>query len=343
MRLILRLLAVTALLGAAAEGFGATCTMQAELSAADRDALAAAGTRLAVAVTGQDLASLKASLLPAEASEWDSLSATVQQSQTLLQGGQVTIRDVFLLDASAQKAPADTQFFCSNASGSLTITVFMRELPPGRYAVVLADAVGAPLAGQLGLIMAWNQSSSSWMLAGLTIRPGTFDGHDGVWYWTRARSIAADDPWSAWYLYDAAHYLLLPVNFMSSPNLEKLQQEQSQINPDPLKALPLSIPDGDRTWKIVGVAFDASLLVPDLSIAYESTGVTDPAALRTEATSVHGRVSQNRTWRQGELPRPLGLRGQRRQAHAGDGTAHEADTVEAGNKRTRELVASSHH
>jgi len=286
MRLCFRLLAAAALFGAAAAGFGATCTLPAELSAADRDALAAAGTRLAVAVAGQDLSALKASLLPAEASAWDSISATVQQSQALLQGGQITIRDVFLLDASSQQAPADTQFFCSSASGSLTVTIFMRELPPGRFAVVLADAVGTPLAGQLGLVLAWDQSSSSWLLAGLTIRPGTFDGHDGVWYWTRARSIAADDPWSAWYLYDAAHYLLLPVDFMSSPNLEKLQQEQSQISPDPQKALPLSIPDGDRTWKIVGVALDASLRESDLAVAYQSTGVTDPAALRTEATAV---------------------------------------------------------
>ena len=31
---------------------------------------------------------------------------------------------------------------------------------------------------------------------------------------------------------------------------------------------------------------DPSLHEPDLGVAYESTGVTDPAALRTEATAV---------------------------------------------------------
>jgi hypothetical protein len=282
----LKVFAAAALIGASAEGFCVSCTMQAELTAADRDAIATAGTRIAAAIAGQDLAGLKAALLPAEASAWDSISATVTQGQALVQGGQITVREVFLLDASAQQAPADTQFFCSNASGSLTVTVLMRELPPGRYAVVLADVVGSPLAGQLGLILAWDQASSSWMLAGLTLRPGALDGHDGVWYWKRARDLAAADPWSAWYLYDAAHFLLLPVDFMSSPNLEKLQQEQTQITPDPSKALPLSIPDGDRTWRIVGVSLDASLRQPDLAVAYQSTGVTDPAALRTEATAV---------------------------------------------------------
>ena len=286
MRLWVTVLAAAAVIFASAAGFGAACTMQAELSAPDRDAIAAAGTRIAAAIAGQDMTGLKSALLPAEASAWDSISATVDQSQALLQGGQIAIRDVFLLDASTLQSQGDAQFFCSNANGSLTVTVLMRALPPGRYAVVLADAAGAQLAGQLGIILAWDKASSAWMLAGLTIRPGALDGHDGVWYWKRARDLAAEDPWSAWYLYSTAHYLLLPVDFMSSPNLEKLQQEQTQITPDPRKALPLSIPVGDRTWKIVDVALDASLRQDDLAVAYESSGVTDPAALRTEATTV---------------------------------------------------------
>jgi hypothetical protein len=286
MRFWLKILAAAALASAPGAAFCVSCTMQAELSPPDREAIAAAGTRIAIAIAGQDLTGLKASLLPAESSAWDSISATVQASQPLWQGAQFAVRDVFLLDASQQQAQGDTQFFCSNASGSLTVTVFMRSLPPGKYAVVLADAAGSPLAGQLGLILGWDQSSSQWMLAGITLRPGAFDGHDGVWYWKRARDLASPDPWSAWYLYDTAHYLLLPVDFMSSPNLEKLQQEQTQITPDPSKAFPLSIPDGDRTWKIVGVSLDASLREPDLAVAYQSTGVTDPAALRTEATAV---------------------------------------------------------
>lgn len=288
MRCWLKVLALAALLSASAEGFaaGVSCTMQAELAPADRDALAAAGTRISTAIAGQDLTGLRAALDPSEASAWDSISATVTQGQPLLQGGQIAVRDVFLLDASSQQAPADTQFFCSNASGSLTVTILMRGLPPGRYAVVLADVVGSPMAAQLGLILAWDQANSSWMLAGLTLRPGALDGHDGVWYWKRGRDLAADDPWTAWYMYDAAHFLLLPVDFMSSPNLEKLEQEQNQITGAPSKLLPLSIPDGDRTWKIVGVSLDASLREPDLAVAYQSTGVTDPAALRTEATAV---------------------------------------------------------
>lgn len=252
----------------------------------DRDALATFEGRLASAVMGQDFATLQADLLPEEASEWGGIRATVQQAVPLVKGGQFQLRNVYLLDASNQTAPADTQFFCSNSSGSLTVTITMSALPPGRYAVILADAVGAPLAGQMGLVLAWDAAAAEWKLAGLTIRPGTFDGHDGVWYWVRGRGLAKVDPWSAWFSYDAARFLLLPVEFLTSPNLEKLRQEQSLIAPPPQSAFPLSLPDGDRTWKIEMVVLDPSLHEPDLAVVYQSTGITDPAALRTEATAV---------------------------------------------------------
>jgi hypothetical protein len=275
-----------ALLLAPLSGRAVSCTTQAELGSLDRDALASIAGRLANAVTAQDFAALQAALLPQEAAEWDGMRGAVEQAVPLVKGGQFQLRNVYLLDASSQTATADTQFFCSNATGSLTVTIAMNALPPGRYAVVLADAVGAPLAGQLGLILAWDGSATQWKLAGLTVRPGVFDGHDGVWYWARGRELAKVDPWSAWYCYDAARYLLLPVDFLSSPNLDKLHQEQAQITPSPQSAFPLSLPDGDRTWKIEAVGLDPSLHEADLGVEYDSTGVTDPAALRTEATAV---------------------------------------------------------
>jgi len=265
---------------------GVSCTSQAELGSLDRDALSTAAGRLANAVAAQDFSTLQSALFPEEANEWNNIRAAVEQSAPLVKGGQFQVRDIYLLDASSQTAPSDAQFFCSNASGSLTVTISMNALPPGRYAVILADAVGAPLAGQLGLILAWDTPATAWKFAGLNLRPGDFGGHDSVWYWTRGRELARPDPWSAWFSYDAARYLSLPVDFLSSPNLEKLRQEQSLIAPSPQSALPLLLKDGDRTWKIETVGLDPSLRQADLRVVYESTGVTDPAALRTEATAV---------------------------------------------------------
>jgi hypothetical protein len=276
-----------ALLAWPARASATSCTMQGEMPPQDRDALTAAGGRLAVAVGGQDYAAVKAALLPAVAQDWDGIREAAETGAALMKGGQVGLRSLYLLDATSLAAPADTQFFCSSADGTLTVTLTMRALPPGRYAVVLADAAGAPLGGQAGFILVWDGPVSGWKLGGLNVRPGALDGKDGLWWWTRARELARNDqPWGAWYAYEAAHGLLVPVDYLSSPNLEKLNQEQAAIKGSPRDAFPLTLPDGPRTWKIDAVRLDATLLHADLGVVYESTGVADPAAQRTEAIAV---------------------------------------------------------
>jgi hypothetical protein len=269
-------------------GFAVSCTTQAELQPQDRNALAAIGQRAAVAILQQDYSTLQAQLLPAIAAQWDGIRGEVELGAPLVKGGQPQIQEIYLLDAAAQTETTDDQFFCSNASGSLTVTVSMHALPPGKYAVVLADAAGAPLGGHIGLIAVWDPTGAnpSWKLGGVSVRQGIVDGHDGVWYWARARTQATTGaPWSAWYSYDLARYLLLPVDFLSSPNMEKLNREQTQLKNVP-GPFPLSLEDGARSWKIDGVRIDTTLRQADLSVTYESLGVTDPAALRTEAIAV---------------------------------------------------------
>jgi hypothetical protein len=211
----------------------------------------------------------------------------VDSSAPLMKGGKIQLRNLYLLDATSLTATADTQFFCSNASGSLTVTLTLRALQPGRYAVVLADAVGAPYAGQIGFLLVWAGPADGWKLGGLTVRPGSLDGHDGVWWWSHARDLAKEGRnWSAWYAYETARMLLVPVDFLSSPNLEKLGAEQTAIKSSPQEMFPLALPDGSRTWKIDTVGLDPMLLHADLGVLYESTGITDPAAQRTEAVAV---------------------------------------------------------
>jgi len=264
----------------------ATCTTQAELNPQDRNTLASAGLQLGIAVIQQDFNSIQGTLLPAVAQQWEGMRGVIEQGASYVKGGQVQLNAIYLLDATSLTAPADTQFFCSNTNGTLTVTVSMHSLPPGKYAVILAYVLGAPApAGQLGFILGLD--NNAWKLGGLFLRPGVLSGHDGVWWWERARELAKQNlPWSGYFSYDAARYLLLPVDFISSPNLEKLGQEQAQIKQSPAEAFPYSLPDGARTWKINSVHFDPSLREADLAVTYESTGVTDPAAVRTEATAV---------------------------------------------------------
>jgi hypothetical protein len=282
-----------ALLSAPLVANATTCTTQGEMNAQDRDTLVSAGQQLGNAVIQQDFNSLQGTLMPAVAQQWDGIRGVIEQGGPYAKGGQVQLNTLYLLDATSLTATGDAQFFCSNSNGSLTVTVSMRSLPPGKYAVILAYILGGSTpgqpanatVGQLGFILGLD--GNAWKLGGVFLRPGTLDGHDGVWWWERARELAKQNaPWSAYFSYETARYLLLPVDFVSSPNMEKLGQEQAQIKESPAEAFPYSLPDGARTWKIDSVHFDPSLRQADLAITYESTGVTDPAAVRTEATTV---------------------------------------------------------
>jgi hypothetical protein len=130
-----------------------------------------------------------------------------------------------------------------------------------------------------------------WKLGGLFVREGALDGHDGVWYWRHARELAVKKAqWSAWFSYDIARSLLLPVDFVSSPNLEKLNREQSQLGPDPAETLPVTVVgtgvNAGKNWRITGLRLDTALHEPDLGLVYEGTGLTDPQAERNEAIGV---------------------------------------------------------
>lgn len=287
------LLLLLLFLGLPAAGYAANCITQGEMNAQDRDTLASAGQQLTNAVIQQDFTALQSTLLPAVAQQWEGIRGVIEQGAPLVKGGQVQLNALYQLDASALTSPSDTQFFCSNSNGSLTVTISMRSLPPGKYALILAYVMGAAGSGatagsvsaQLAFILGLD--GNAWKIGGVFLRPGMLDGHDGVWYWQRARELARTSlAWSAWFSYETARFLLVPVDFLSSPNLEKLGQEQTQVKDSPSEAFPYSVPDGARTWKIDSVRLDASLRQADLAVTYESTGVTDPAAVRTEATAV---------------------------------------------------------
>ena len=220
-----------------------SCATQASLQAPDREALLAAGNVIAGDVAGQNFDRLQASLLPAVVGDWESIRGVAQSAAPILKGGKVYWGDGYLLDASDLKGPADTEFFCTNADSAATMTITLRSLPAGRYALLIGDYEGAPLAGQLALILGTDATAAGkWKLGGIFVREGAFDGHDGVWYWRHARELAGKKAvWSAWFSFDAARWLLIPVDFLSSPHLEKLNKEQSQLAANPSDSLPLTV------------------------------------------------------------------------------------------------------
>jgi hypothetical protein len=289
----------TALALASGPLWAVNCTTESAMQPADREALLTAANPIADAVAGQNFDQLQASLLPAVTGDWESIRGVAQSAAPDLKGGKVYWGDGYLLDATDLKAPADTEFFCTNADSSATMTISLRNLPAGRFALLIGDYEGAPLAGQMALILGTDTTANGkWKLGGLFVREGAFDGHDGVWYWRRARELAAKKAaWSAWFSYDAARWLLIPVDFLSSPHLEKLNKEQADLGANPADSLPLTVtatntsgtdagPVASKSWRITALHLDTTLHAPDLGLVYEGTGITDPVAARAEAIEV---------------------------------------------------------
>lgn len=260
------------------------------MNAADKASLIAFSDPLAAAVAAGDANAVHAALLPAISGDWESIRGVVMSAHPLYAGGTLRWRTIYLLDASDQKAAQDTEFFCTNAENTITVTINLQNLPPGRYALMLGDYIGAPLAGQMAMILSDGPGSQGWKLGGLYAREGALDGRDGVAYWKQARAAAeTTDNWSAWFSYEVARWLLLPVNFLSSPNLQKLDAEQQRVSP-PSQSLPLILsltPGGSGpSWKLTEVHLDTSLHSADVALTYEGSGTTDPVAARTEAVNV---------------------------------------------------------
>ena len=269
-----------------------SCSTESALQSADRDALLTAANSIADDVAQQNFDQLQASLLPTVINAWDGIRSVAQAAAPVLKGGKVYWGDGYLLDASDLKGPTDTQFFCTTADTQLTITVSLHSLPTGRYALLIGDYEGAPLLGQLALILGTDPTAGNkWKLGGLYVHEGAFDGHDGVWYWSHAREQASKKlTWSAWFTYDVARWLLIPVDFLSSPNLEKLNKEQQDLGTNPANALPLTVSgsgaDAAKSWRITTLHLDPTLHAADLALVYEGSSLTDPVAQRTESIAV---------------------------------------------------------
>ncbi len=287
------------------QAFAVTCTTQASLKPAERAALLADSGRMADAIASQNLDALQALLLPSVTADWPDIRNVAQSAVPLIKGGSLSWGDAYLLDATDLKAAADTQFFCISGENNVTITINLRNLPAGRYALMIGDYAGAPLGGQLAVILGQDTTATSatasaasaagppataWKLGGLFAREGALEGHDGVWYWSRAREQAAhSNPWAAWFSYDTARWLLIPIDFLSSPHLEKLNREQADLKASPQDALPMTVvspTDPAKTWKVTSLHLDTTLHFADLALTYDSTGLTDPLAARAEAEAV---------------------------------------------------------
>src|SRR5271165_4552919 len=259
-------------IAALAPALAQTCFNGPHLDAATRNAIESAARKyLDMSVRG-DVAGLKSSAIPAIAGVFSSIEQAVVTNKEFLAGGQPAITGTYLLDASEAKAALPrADFYCGIYNSPDRIAFFIPNLPPGRYAIVLQKIEGKETI-RLTLIL--QELAGAWKLAGYYPRLSSIGGHDGQWYLSKAREFKTKGQLhNAWLYYLTAWDLMAPVDFMSTPQLDKVADEMQASRPGdvPSASSPLSLSASGKVFKITEttpVTIDDNL---DLRVVYETS------------------------------------------------------------------------
>jgi hypothetical protein len=267
MRLKIGLLALGLL--AAGVASAEVCTTQSQMTAADRDALVAAARGLATKVQANDVSGLRAATAAEYAKDFSGIGDVVGSTAGRVKGGTLTVDQVYLLDGTQLKrgtdgAVPDAQFFCSLNKSVGEADFLISGLTPGRYGFAIVDVPDGSSPWRLSFLL--RQDQGQWVMAGFYPKPLSAAGHDGLWYWTQARSMTAQkEHWNAWLYYQQAESLLRPTNFIQSTHLEKLNAEKTAAAPPALSdgvsaESPLVVKGADGVeYHFTGLGVDDSL------------------------------------------------------------------------------------
>lgn len=262
---------LVAILGAPLGLPAQTCSSGAELDAATKSAIDSAAKQYLDMSKNGDVAGLKANSIPQITGDFGAIEQAVVTNKPYLAGGQSTISGTYLLDASQAKAPLPrAEFYCGIFNSPDRLAFFIPNLPPGRYAIAIQKVSGKD---PITLTLVLENVGAAWKLAGYYPRLDEIGGHDGQWYLAQAREFKAKgQSHNAWFYYLTAWDLTAPVNFMSTPQLDKIADETQSARPAdlPSDASPLSLSANGKVFKItemVAVPVDNNL---DLRIRYQN-------------------------------------------------------------------------
>jgi len=269
---------------AVTSGVAELCTTQSQMTPADKSALASAALGLAAKVQANDVSGLRAATVAEYAKDFSGIGSVVSSIATHVKGGTPSVEQVYLLDGSQLKRGADgsmpdAQFFCLLNKSIAEADFLIPGLLPGQYGFAIVDVPNGSSPWRLSFLL--RKEQGQWEMAGFYPKALTAAGHDGVWYWTQARTMTAQkEPWDAWLYYQQAESLLVPADFIQSTHLGNLKAEESA-------ATPPQVSDG--------VSADAPLVVKGADgVEYHFTGLGVDDSLAKDKIDViaHLKVEQ---------------------------------------------------
>ncbi|QNI38494.1 hypothetical protein H7846_07635 [Edaphobacter sp. 4G125] len=290
------MVALTVMLACSVAARGEKCTTQSAMTESDRNALAEAARGMAEKVLVNDAAGLQAITIDQYAKDFSAIQGAVGNAAAKIKGATLVVEQVYLLDASDLKPGADgkfatAQFPCTLNRSIAEADFSIPSLPAGKYAFAIVEAQGIPAPWRLSFLM--QQVQGQWKMGGFYPKPMTAAGHDGLWYWTQARTMAKNkEQWNAWLYYQQAEALLNPSEMIQSTHLDKLRSEQTEVAPPALSEgvsadSPLVVKGADGAeYHFTGLGVDDSLAKDkiDVTARLKVDQIGDPVAARKRNT-----------------------------------------------------------
>lgn len=219
-----------------------------------------------------DVAGLRANAIPEVAANFSNIEQAVVANKPFFAQGQPSDTQTFVLDAGASKTALQrADFYCGIFNSPARVGFSIPNLPPGRYAVSIAKVPGKdPITLTMVLQDAGN---NMWKLAGYYARRNSIGEHDGPWYLSKAREYKEKGYLhNAWFYYLTSWDLMAPVNFMGTPQLDKLADEMQAARPGDLPGpnAPVELSAGGKTFKVTDLAPVTASSGLDLRVQYET-------------------------------------------------------------------------
>jgi hypothetical protein len=260
--------------------YGETCLTANDMDAATRSAVTAAGQRYYDLVAKDDSATLRQGAIPAVASDFSGIEATVKDNQPAFIGAKGTPRPPFILDAQGTGPIPHAEFFCgvfgSRGQTADSAVFYLNNLPPGKYGIVIFDVPSTKDAHRVSFVL--QQQGSDWKLGGLYIKSSQIAGHDLNWFITHAHELKAKGQvHNAWFYYLEARNLISPLDFMSTQATDKLYDEsQSAQPPDvPGEGKAVDLAAGGSTYKLISIYPEAVGNDLDLIVKYQAANISN--------------------------------------------------------------------
>lgn len=272
-----------------------TCLTSDDLDPATQTALVNTATSYFDMISKGDAATLQQNAIASLASNFGGIENVIKENQSNFAGASVKARPPFELQAQGTAPIARAEFLCGifSATGQTanSTIITIPNLPPGNYALVILDVTTPKYNYAVTFIL--QQDGTTWKLGGLFVRDEEIHGHDAQWFLQQAQDFKSKGQnINAWFYYQEARTLMVPVDFMSTQATDKVYQDAQAVKPPILPPSDLTV-DG-KTYKLIAMFPLTVGSDLDLIVKFDSANVSDTAkAFQDNMAVIHGLVKQH--------------------------------------------------